>query len=230
MEYRIVKTHIEGLDEIIGGGFTRPGLVYIVGHPGTGKTMLALNYAYNRAIHYGEKTKYLTLSEPKDLLISRLRRLKFERIDEFIEKYLSIDEALPLSEYSVVVSVVTNVLEDLASGEFSNLVIDSISSLIRGLEPREIQSTLAMLFKEVVGKDMTTIIIGEIPLFGEIKLSGIEEFIADIVIRLDYVDRDGERLAVRLTPIKMRIGAIDRKYTELAIDDYGVHIIGKLSS
>ncbi len=228
MVYRIIETLIQGLDEAIGGGFTRPGLIYIVGHPGTGKTTLAVHYAYNRAIHFGEKTKYFLLTEPLSLFIDRIRLLKFERLDEFLEKYLSIEGALPLGGYEDIIKAAEHVLEDIASGGYQNLVIDSLSSLIRGLNPGEVAGVLNMLFNAISERDLTTIIIGEIPMFTEIQLPGVEEFMADVVIRLDYVDKRGEGLVIRLTPIKMRLGAIDRKYYEAAIDVDGFKIIGPL--
>ncbi len=230
MPYRIIPTDIPGLDKAIGGGFTRPGLVYIVGHPGTGKTMLCVHYAYNRAIKYGEKTKYLTLSEPKELLVQRIKLLKFERLDEFLDKYLSIDEAMPLAEYRVIINVIERVLEDISKGEYANLVIDSLSSLVRGLAPNEVANILQMIFKEITNRDITTLMVGEIPLFATVQLPGVEEFIADIVIRLDYIDIHGERLAVRMTPIKMRIGALDRKYYEVAVDEKGFSVVGTIPS
>ncbi len=230
MEYKRIQTYIKGLDEAIGGGFTRPGLIYVVGHPGTGKTTLSIQFAYNRAMYDKEKTKYFLLTEPKKLFLDRLKMFKFEHMDEFIGKYLDVEEALPLSEYDIVIKAAERVIEDIASGEYKNLIVDSISSLMRGLKPQEVTSILSMLFKEVVLRDMTTIIIGEIPLFSEIQLPSVEEFIADVVIRLDYVDKHGEGLVVRLTPIKSRIGPIDRKYYEVQISpEEGFIIVGSLS-
>ncbi len=229
MAYRIIKTMIHGLDEAIGGGFTRPGLVYIVGHPGTGKTTLAVHYAYNRAIYHEEKTKYFLLTEPRSLFLDRIRLLKFERLEEFIEKYLSLETALPLASYDEVLKTTERILEDISSGDYQNLVIDSLSSLVRSLSPSDVASVLNMLFNAIAERDLTTIIIGEIPLFTEIQLPGVEEFMADVVIRLDYVDRGGEGLVIRLTPIKMRLGAIDRKYYEAAIDVDGFKVLGALT-
>ena len=45
----IVPTGIVGLDQIIRGGFYRGGLYIVEGAPGTGKTTLANQIAYNRA-------------------------------------------------------------------------------------------------------------------------------------------------------------------------------------
>ena len=57
-----VSTGIPGLDDILGGGLD-PDRIYLVeGHPGTGKTTLALHYLLEGASR-GETGLYVTLSE-----------------------------------------------------------------------------------------------------------------------------------------------------------------------
>ena len=58
-------TGIEGLDEVLGGGFTSHRLYLVEGDPGAGKTTLALRYLLEGASH-GEKGLYVTLSETKE--------------------------------------------------------------------------------------------------------------------------------------------------------------------
>lgn len=57
-----LSTGIEGLDDVLGGGFA-PGHLYLVeGSPGAGKTTLALQFLREGARN-GERALYLTLSE-----------------------------------------------------------------------------------------------------------------------------------------------------------------------
>ena len=59
-----VRTGIEALDDILGGGLT-PNRVYLIeGDPGSGKTTLALQFLMEGA-RRGEKVLYVTLSETK---------------------------------------------------------------------------------------------------------------------------------------------------------------------
>ena len=58
---------VAGLDEILGGGFTRGALFLIEGSPGHGKNYPCLAiFAGRRGA--GERTLYITLSETKDEL------------------------------------------------------------------------------------------------------------------------------------------------------------------
>lgn len=60
-------TGIEGLDDILGGGFT-PGRIYLIeGDPGSGKTTLAMQYLITGTAK-GEKGLYITLSESREEL------------------------------------------------------------------------------------------------------------------------------------------------------------------
>ncbi len=57
-------TGIEGLDDILTGGFERNHLYLVEGDPGTGKTTLALQFLLE-GMRKGEKALYVTLSESK---------------------------------------------------------------------------------------------------------------------------------------------------------------------
>jgi circadian clock protein KaiC len=63
------KTGIKGLDDILSGGFLPHRLYLVDGHPGAGKTTLALHYLQAGA-KLGEKSLYITLSETKEELLA----------------------------------------------------------------------------------------------------------------------------------------------------------------
>ncbi|KRA83991.1 ATPase domain-containing protein [Altererythrobacter sp. Root672] len=58
---------VDGLDEILGGGFTRGRLFLLEGNPGTGKTTIATQFL-NEGVRRGEKCLYITLSETENEL------------------------------------------------------------------------------------------------------------------------------------------------------------------
>jgi circadian clock protein KaiC len=66
-ESAYISTGVEGLDDILNGGYLREGFFLLQGDPGSGKTTLALQYAIHCA-KVGESTLYITLTESrKDL-------------------------------------------------------------------------------------------------------------------------------------------------------------------
>lgn len=58
-----VKTGIEGLDEMLGGGFLPQTANLVEGAPGTGKTTLGMQFIYNGITKYNEPGLILTFEE-----------------------------------------------------------------------------------------------------------------------------------------------------------------------
>src|SRR5829696_1701278 len=58
----LAATGIEGLDDILGGGFTPNRLYLVEGVPGSGKTTLALQFLLE-GVRRGEPVLYVSLSE-----------------------------------------------------------------------------------------------------------------------------------------------------------------------
>ena len=56
------RSGVNGLDEVLGGGFTPNRLYLIEGVPGSGKTTLALQFLFE-GVRRGEPVLYVTLSE-----------------------------------------------------------------------------------------------------------------------------------------------------------------------
>ena len=61
------RTGVEGLDEILGGGFISNRLYLLDGNPGAGKTTFSLQFLLE-GVKLGERCLYITLSETKEEL------------------------------------------------------------------------------------------------------------------------------------------------------------------
>lgn len=130
------KTGIEGLDNVLGGGFIPDRLYLIDGHPGSGKTTLALQYLLEGA-RSGEKALYVTLSETREeLLVSAhshgwsLDGIEvFELIPE--DRQLEQDAQLTMYHHSEVElsDTTRQLLEAVEVHNPSRVVIDSLSEM-----------------------------------------------------------------------------------------------------
>lgn len=68
----LIPTNIQGLDNVLLGGFMPQGFYLIQGEPGSGKTTLALQFIYGRLLA-GERCLYVSLTESRHDLQSTCR-------------------------------------------------------------------------------------------------------------------------------------------------------------
>ena len=112
-----LSTGVDGLDDILGGGYAGSHIHLVEGQPGTGKTTLALQFL-RAGNQRGERGLYITLSETRDELLAAATThgWSLDGIDiyEFVPPELSLD---PTQEQSVVYAA------DLELGETVRMVV-----------------------------------------------------------------------------------------------------------
>ncbi|MEM4576427.1 MAG: ATPase domain-containing protein [Candidatus Nezhaarchaeales archaeon] len=221
----LVESYTHGLDEALGGGLPRPGLTLIVGHPGTGKTTLSAQILSNRALKNGEKGVYFSVVEPVKLLTAQLSRLDIGFKDAVDRGLITVREAIAISGRDVI-EVVSNQINDLVYMGYRNLVVDSISALLTFTATEHARTLVSLLSKYAVESNAMVIAIDELPLFSQSKpISGFEEFVADVVIRLGLVER-GNRLLNVMSIVKNRFAEHSKVMYEVAVTRRGFEVIG----
>ncbi len=212
-----VPTGIVDLDKVLGGGLLRQSLVLLSGNPGTGKTIFSTQFLFNGATSYNEKGVYVSFAENKSDYYRNMKQLGMDMksleeksLFKFME-FATMDEEGMKKAAEIVMDAV---LEFGAK----RLVLDSISALSHffGLIDTRVflHSILGRLVKSA---DVTAIVIGEMP-YGESKTGfGVEEFVADAVIRLNY--NIGENISKRILEIpKIRGTYMEHSKFEYLID------------
>jgi circadian clock protein KaiC len=113
----MLPTGVDGLDDILGGGYAATHLHLIEGQPGTGKTTLALQFLRDGNAR-GERGLYITLTEDRAELLAAAAShgWSLDGIDiyEFVPPELSLD---PANEQSVIYAA------DLELGETVRMVV-----------------------------------------------------------------------------------------------------------
>ncbi len=209
----LAETGIEGLDEIIGGGFIRGRTYLVAGETGTGKTLFALNYLLHGASK-GEGGVYLLVDEEYDSFVEGARLFGWD-LKPLIERGLlyvvtMLPDFFERMRSKPVETVVGSIVEDLREAVervgASRLVIDPIAPLVVGEESvvkmRDYVRSLLINIEKKIGT--TTLITSEIPT-GSNQLSrfGVEEFLAAgiFVLGLRYA---GSRYVRTIWVRKMR--------------------------
>ena len=192
-----VKTGIEMLDDLIGGGFIKGRSYLIAGEPGTGKTLFSLQYVLNGA-KLGEPGIYITIDEKPEHLISDADSMGWplkEYLDRGTLQILDVSSYFSATRLGKVGKIeVERIIDDLGGYVrklgAKRLVIDPIAPLITKAEAvSEIQEYIRkLIFGIEESTECTTLFTSNVPV-GTPKLSqyGIEEFIVSGILLLKLI-------------------------------------------
>jgi circadian clock protein KaiC len=202
-------TGIRGFDEVSNGGLPKGRPTLICGSAGCGKTVLAMEFLLRGAIQYKEPGVFVSFEEtPKDLaqnfasLGYNLKDLIASKLIAMDHVYIERSEIEETGEYDLE-GLFIRLAHAIYSIKAKRIVLDTIESLFSGLSNEGIlRAELRRLFHWLKDRGITAVITGE---SGEKSLTryGLEEYVADCVILLDF--RVREQISTRrLRIIKYR--------------------------
>ena len=121
-------TGIEGLDELIEGGFPNGHAILVCGGPGAGKTTFGIQFLVKGIEEYGEPGLYVSLGEPADYLKVYMLRFGWD-LDSLAKKgLLNIIEFPPAKLHEISISGLANLIR-ISSFGVKRIVIDCITTL-----------------------------------------------------------------------------------------------------
>ncbi|RLJ10107.1 MAG: hypothetical protein DRP15_01175 [Candidatus Aenigmatarchaeota archaeon] len=184
-----ISTGIPGLDPLVEGGFIDGSVILLTGGTGTGKTIFSLQFLWH-GLQKGESGVYITLEEnPTDIKEDGLEFgwdfEKFEKRGLF--KIVYHDPA----QVNNLGSVIIDEIERLKA---KRIVIDSTSVIALNMESQsQVRKFLYNIINTIKRTGCTGILISEVP-EGSQSLTrfGVEEFVVDGVIILNYLGTVGE--------------------------------------
>ncbi len=179
-----VRTGIEGLDQLLFGGFLRGDAILVAGAPGTGKTSLGMQFLYNGITRYQEPGIFITFEEfPKRI---------YRDADSFGWDFRGLEDQGKLKVLFTSPEVLQQdivrdqglVNEMIAEIGAMRVVVDSISHLRdAGQDPRHFREAVYRLVNALKRESLTAMLVREAWEQEEIG-SGAEEFVADGLIML----------------------------------------------
>lgn len=198
---RKAPTGIEGLDQITFGGLPRGRSTLVAGGPGSGKTLLAMEFVLRGILEYNEPGVVMTFEESAEELAANLSSLGYDMAALIHAKKLVVDhvhverrEIEETGEYDLE-ALFIRLEHAIRSVKAKRVVLDTVEVLFAGLSNAAVvRSELARLFRWMKDRNLTAVITSET---GQSSLTrhGLEEYVADCVLLLDH--RVSEQISTR---------------------------------
>ena len=196
--FKRVKTGIQALDSLMGGGFVEGSANLVTGETGSGKTLFAAQFVWH-GLQKGEPGVFVTLEENLNDIKEDARAFgwDFEKYEKKgLLKLLYHDPA----QVNNISTVVMNELDKLRA---TRIAIDSITVMALNIgNVAQVRRKLFSLINALKSqKGVTSVITSEIP-EGSKGLSrfSVEEYVVDSIILLNYLgvgDEYNRSLAIR---------------------------------
>ena len=223
-------TGIEGLDQITGGGLPKTGTTLVVGNVGCGKTLLAMQFLVNGALLENEPGVFVAMEESNEELKRNFATIGID-LQDLVDRGLLIllnvgpkHNFLDEPKKADIGAWFISLADALASIKAKRVAIDLIDALFQTIEDvKTLRMQLRGLFHWLKELELTVVCTAE---SGTQTLTrqGIEEYIADCVIKLDY--RVTEQLSTRrLRIIKYRGAGHPSDEFPFVIDNRGITLI-----
>jgi circadian clock protein KaiC len=218
---------IPGLDEMLGGGLPRGGSVLVMGPPGTGKSLISLQFALEAASR-GEKSAVFAFDEAVSTVVARA-----DSLGQPLRKY--IDEGMvylqQIDPAEMTPGELVQRVRDAVDGGARVVVIDSLNGYLNAMPAEhflvvQLHELLTFLAQRGV---MTLLVTAQHGLVGSNMMSPVDvSYLADTVILLRYYEAGG-RLSNAISVLKKRTGQHERAIRAFEIAAGGVRIGAALS-
>jgi circadian clock protein KaiC len=223
-------TGIQGFDQITNGGLPKGRITLIVGGPGTGKTLFAMQFLVNGIVDFHEPAVFVAFEETQRKLTQNTASLGFNLNSLIEQKKLAIKhifierkEIEETGEYDLE-GLFIRLGQAIDSIGAKRVVLDTLEAIFSGFTQESIlRAELRRLFRWLEEKGVTTIVTAE---KGPETLTkyGLEEYVSDCVIALDH--RVSEQVSTRrLRIVKYRGSTHGTNEYPYLIDETGISIL-----
>ncbi len=197
-----VKSGINGLDELMEGGFPQGRSMLVSGACGTGKTIFGLQYIYVGASKFNEPGVYVTLDERPDLIrqdVMRfgwdLRKLEDKNMIQIIDGSIAKIGIPSEEEFSLPVTgfdldrLLLEIMRVCKKIGAKRVVIDSIPALGFNFENiNDVRKAILKISYMLMRTGVTSVLTSEIDEGGnQYGKYGVEEYVVDGVIVMHYM-------------------------------------------
>ncbi|MGA2308472.1 MAG: ATPase domain-containing protein [Candidatus Bathyarchaeia archaeon] len=244
---RKISTGINGLDELVGGGFPEGRTILVVGGPGSGKTILCSQFLYKGIYENQENAVFVSLDESKDSFYSEMQQFgwdfrkaeeerKFAFVDAtrmsrvaMLKEKLYKEEAKSLRGKQLSIDKLIEELQaKIQQTNAKRVVVDTLAALVyRFPDPIERRTTVVDLIESLADLKVTSLVTTELGYLSLERSALEEEFLVHGVIMMQTLFSGGTTTrAIQVE--KMRGAKVNPSLVPYSIDRNGIEVFANM--
>ena len=204
----LIKTGIPGLDQVLKGGLRKNSSILVTGAPGTGKTMLALQFIYYGAKSYNENGIFISTEESLDVLDQSAKNLGMD-LGSMVKSNKIFFIQKPIATLKGGISSIKGLVDAIKKDNVKRVALDSLI-FFEYLYPRfdgnkmEFRRQVLIFMQEMKKANVTFLVVSERSVTDFDRLTyDMMDFVFDGIILLSRI-RKGSYFERVLTVAKIR--------------------------
>lgn len=240
---RKIATGVNGLDELVDGGFPEGRVILVIGGPGTGKTILCSQFLYKGIYEKQENGVFVSLDEGKDHFYSEMQQFGWDFKKAEDERKFALVDATRMSRVAMLKEKlykeetrslrgkqlsIDKLIEELQAKiqlvKAKRVAVDTLQALTyRFPDPIERRTAVVDLIESISDLDVTSLVTTELGYLGLERSALEEEFLVHGVIMMQTLFSGGTTTrAIQVE--KMREAKVNPSLVPYSIDQRGIEV------
>ncbi len=222
-----ISSGIDGLDDLLAGGFHKNSVIIFAGPPGSGKTLFGLEFVYEGVLS-NEPVLFISLTESMDSIHKHLEPiLQKYKGEKDIEKNFHLAYYSPYELREMLTGTRNSLLDYIDEHNISRLVIDPISALTATFKSASDENEFVYKMFQLFQKADATVLLTVDRETPKTERFTRWDFMADTLIELNFEEVGLNEKFRFLDVVKARDTDIKLRKAPYILTPTGVHVFSE---